>query len=78
MAIKAEILKNEKYAQMDLTYIHVCACGSGRMWIFRASNKGFLQVVGLPLRSASSDENSHQHLIQRISVTVHGNMASFH
>ena len=38
--------------------------------------KAFFKLWGWRLRSASSDVNSHQHLFQRISVTVRGNMAS--
>ena len=51
--------------------VAVEACGS-----LGPQTKAFFKWWGCRLRSASSDANSHQHLIQRISVTVRGNMAS--
>ena len=51
--------------------VAVETCGS-----LGPQTKAFFKLWGWRLRSASSDVNSHQHLIQRISVSVRGNMAS--
>ena len=76
MTIHAEILKN--VSTPTGFSIHVCLCL--RQWrraSFGPQTKDFFRNLGLGLRSATSDENSHQHLIQKISIPVqHWNTAS--
>ena len=63
------MLKNNKYSHQYSAYIFVPVavetCGS-----FGPQTKAFLKELGHHLRSVTSDVNSHQYLLQKISVAV--------
>ena len=69
MAVTAEIWQNVIRAHLDLAHmlvpVVVETCGS-----FGPQIKAFFRELRNRLRSATSDENSYQHLIQIISVAV--------
>ena len=69
VALQAEKLKNNKYSHLD-SELHIFTCSCGDMPLFQPQTKAFLKELGHQLRSVTLNENSHQYLLQRISVAV--------